>query len=304
MNKLKWNLAATTPHDFIEHFLSKMPVTEENRQIIRKHAQTFVALCATGRATQLGAPGGASCPLPQFPHLTRCSSTPVLLGMVEGALSSWSRLASVQPPWLLLPTPGRGCSTLEGVYCWLPGRPLPTPPSLVLPCVLQEPELWGPLLASPCWATCQGRLQGWGARACSACTTCSGQPEAGSALLRGRRPPEERLPEALLGVPRLSLGRGSGAACRCGWGRGAGEASPWRLPCSSPAPGSSQPFKAQSRTPPPWPPASPSPAPDLCGPFLDSPEAHAPIPPNSVWPASVPSQASVVTSVWGLPQAT
>lgn len=53
MNKLKWNLAATTPHDFIEHFLSKMPVAEENRQIIRKHAQTFVALCATGRAARL-----------------------------------------------------------------------------------------------------------------------------------------------------------------------------------------------------------------------------------------------------------
>lgn len=51
MNKLKWNLAAMTPHDFIEHFLSKMPVTEESRQIIRKHAQTFVALCATGRAS-------------------------------------------------------------------------------------------------------------------------------------------------------------------------------------------------------------------------------------------------------------
>ncbi|XP_059255182.1 G1/S-specific cyclin-D1 isoform X2 [Mustela nigripes] len=47
VNKLKWNLAAVTPHDFIEHFLSKMPAAEENRQIIRKHAQTFVALCAT-----------------------------------------------------------------------------------------------------------------------------------------------------------------------------------------------------------------------------------------------------------------
>lgn len=50
MNKLKWNLAAMTPHDFIEHFLSKMPEADENKQIIRKHAQTFVALCATGRA--------------------------------------------------------------------------------------------------------------------------------------------------------------------------------------------------------------------------------------------------------------
>lgn len=50
VNKLKWNLAAMTPHDFIEHFLSKMPEADENKQIIRKHAQTFVALCATGRA--------------------------------------------------------------------------------------------------------------------------------------------------------------------------------------------------------------------------------------------------------------
>ncbi|KAL0629282.1 G1/S-specific cyclin-D1 [Plecturocebus cupreus] len=49
VNKLKWNLAAMTPHDFIEHFLSKMPEAEENKQIIRKHAQTFVALCATGQ---------------------------------------------------------------------------------------------------------------------------------------------------------------------------------------------------------------------------------------------------------------
>lgn len=84
VNKLKWNLAAVTPHDFIEHFLSKMPAAEENRQIIRKHAQTFVALCATGRAAgsrcspaSLGAlapAGGASCPLPPFPQ------TPPALG--------------------------------------------------------------------------------------------------------------------------------------------------------------------------------------------------------------------------------
>ncbi|XP_012876327.1 PREDICTED: G1/S-specific cyclin-D1 [Dipodomys ordii] len=47
VNKLKWNLAAMTPHDFIEHFLSKMPEEEENKHVIRKHAQTFVALCAT-----------------------------------------------------------------------------------------------------------------------------------------------------------------------------------------------------------------------------------------------------------------
>ncbi|KAG8438286.1 hypothetical protein GDO86_008828 [Hymenochirus boettgeri] len=47
LNKLKWDLASVTPHDFIEHFLNKMPLTEVTKQIIRKHAQTFVALCST-----------------------------------------------------------------------------------------------------------------------------------------------------------------------------------------------------------------------------------------------------------------
>lgn len=65
MNKLKWNLAAMTPHDFIEHFLSKMPEADENKQTIRKHAQTFVALCATGKAPPPFFPGRAgSLPLP------------------------------------------------------------------------------------------------------------------------------------------------------------------------------------------------------------------------------------------------
>ncbi|XP_068117164.1 G1/S-specific cyclin-D1 [Hyperolius riggenbachi] len=47
LNKLKWDLASVTPHDFIEHFLNKMSLTDDTKQIIRKHAQTFVALCAT-----------------------------------------------------------------------------------------------------------------------------------------------------------------------------------------------------------------------------------------------------------------
>ncbi|XP_034039705.1 G1/S-specific cyclin-D1 [Thalassophryne amazonica] len=47
LNKLKWDLAAVTPHDFIEHFLSKLKIHLSNKQILRKHAQTFVALCAT-----------------------------------------------------------------------------------------------------------------------------------------------------------------------------------------------------------------------------------------------------------------
>ena len=48
LNKLKWDLASVTPLDFIDHFLSQLAVRRENRPILRKHAQTFVALCATG----------------------------------------------------------------------------------------------------------------------------------------------------------------------------------------------------------------------------------------------------------------
>ncbi|XP_014030658.1 G1/S-specific cyclin-D1 [Salmo salar] len=47
LNKLKWDLASVTPHDFIDHFLSKLPIHQNTKQILRKHAQTFVALCAT-----------------------------------------------------------------------------------------------------------------------------------------------------------------------------------------------------------------------------------------------------------------
>ncbi|XP_056268090.1 G1/S-specific cyclin-D1 isoform X2 [Pseudoliparis swirei] len=47
LNKLKWDLASVTPHDFIEHFLSKLKIYPSTKQILRKHAQTFVALCAT-----------------------------------------------------------------------------------------------------------------------------------------------------------------------------------------------------------------------------------------------------------------
>ncbi|KAK3517896.1 hypothetical protein QTP70_026206 [Hemibagrus guttatus] len=47
LGKLKWNLAAVTPHDFIEHVLLKLPLPKDRVTLIRKHAQTFIALCAT-----------------------------------------------------------------------------------------------------------------------------------------------------------------------------------------------------------------------------------------------------------------
>ncbi|TDH09099.1 hypothetical protein EPR50_G00083140 [Perca flavescens] len=47
LNKLKWDLASVTALDFIEHFLSQLSVVREHQPILRKHAQTFVALSAT-----------------------------------------------------------------------------------------------------------------------------------------------------------------------------------------------------------------------------------------------------------------
>lgn len=47
LGKLKWNLAAVTPHDFLEHILRKLPLSKDKVTVIRKHAQTFIALCAT-----------------------------------------------------------------------------------------------------------------------------------------------------------------------------------------------------------------------------------------------------------------
>ncbi|TKS73120.1 G1/S-specific cyclin-D2 [Collichthys lucidus] len=45
--ELLWNLAAVTPNDFIEHIVRRLPLPEEKLALIRKHVQTFIALCAT-----------------------------------------------------------------------------------------------------------------------------------------------------------------------------------------------------------------------------------------------------------------
>ncbi|RXM92575.1 G1/S-specific cyclin-D2 [Acipenser ruthenus] len=47
LEKLKWNLAAVTPHDFIEHIVKQLPLPSNKLPLIRKHTKTFIALCAT-----------------------------------------------------------------------------------------------------------------------------------------------------------------------------------------------------------------------------------------------------------------
>jgi len=47
LSRLKWDLSAITPHDFLEQILSRLPVDKERAQTMKRHAQTFIALCAT-----------------------------------------------------------------------------------------------------------------------------------------------------------------------------------------------------------------------------------------------------------------
>lgn len=47
LKELKWNLAAVTPHDFIEHIMKQLPLPNNVMPLIRKHTQTFICLCAT-----------------------------------------------------------------------------------------------------------------------------------------------------------------------------------------------------------------------------------------------------------------
>ncbi|KAJ8315791.1 hypothetical protein KUTeg_007941 [Tegillarca granosa] len=47
LNKLKWDISAITPHDFLEQILCRLSMDKEKCDVIKKHAQTFIALCST-----------------------------------------------------------------------------------------------------------------------------------------------------------------------------------------------------------------------------------------------------------------
>uniref|UniRef100_A0A3P9KPU9 Cyclin D2, b n=1 Tax=Oryzias latipes TaxID=8090 RepID=A0A3P9KPU9_ORYLA len=47
LGKLKWNMASVIPNDFIEHIMRRLPIPKDKLALVRKHTQTFIALCAT-----------------------------------------------------------------------------------------------------------------------------------------------------------------------------------------------------------------------------------------------------------------
>lgn len=52
LSKLKWDLSAVTPHDFLEQILSRICPDQESCNVIKKHSQTFIALCSTGKSIE------------------------------------------------------------------------------------------------------------------------------------------------------------------------------------------------------------------------------------------------------------
>ncbi|XP_064627931.1 G1/S-specific cyclin-D2-like [Lineus longissimus] len=53
---LKWDLSAITPNDFLDHLLNRLPLDSHRRQVIRRHAQTFIAICSTDVAFSMHPP--------------------------------------------------------------------------------------------------------------------------------------------------------------------------------------------------------------------------------------------------------
>lgn len=48
LEKLKWDLVSVIANDFLPHILHRLPLPADKLELVKKHAQTFIALCATG----------------------------------------------------------------------------------------------------------------------------------------------------------------------------------------------------------------------------------------------------------------
>ncbi|KAM6311247.1 G1/S-specific cyclin-D3 isoform 2-T2 [Podargus strigoides] len=47
LEKLKWDLVSVVANDFLAHILHHLPLPKDKMELVKKHAQTFIALCAT-----------------------------------------------------------------------------------------------------------------------------------------------------------------------------------------------------------------------------------------------------------------
>ncbi|XP_029428663.1 G1/S-specific cyclin-D3-like [Rhinatrema bivittatum] len=45
LGKLKWDLAAVVSHDFLEHIIQYLSLLRHERELVKKHAESFITLC-------------------------------------------------------------------------------------------------------------------------------------------------------------------------------------------------------------------------------------------------------------------
>nr|XP_061809332.1 G1/S-specific cyclin-D2-like isoform X2 [Nerophis lumbriciformis] len=94
LGKLKWNLGAVTPNDFVELFVRRLPLPEDKVPMVRKHTQIFIDLCVTDDRLAMNPPsmiasgsmGAAICGLQlenEDRRLTRDELTQMLAAMTN-----------------------------------------------------------------------------------------------------------------------------------------------------------------------------------------------------------------------------
>lgn len=55
LSRLKWDLAAITPNDFVNPLIRRLSGWAKGKEvIIKRHTQTFIALCAAGESMMKG----------------------------------------------------------------------------------------------------------------------------------------------------------------------------------------------------------------------------------------------------------
>lgn len=96
LNKLKWDLASVTALDFIDHFLRQIPGMRECKLVLRKHAQTFVALCATGNGTRSRNSGRLGAWFWSDPGLFCCCADVKFIASPPSMVAASSMVAAVE----------------------------------------------------------------------------------------------------------------------------------------------------------------------------------------------------------------
>lgn len=113
LEKLKWDLVSVIANDFLAHILHRLPLPADKVELVKKHAQTFIALCATGGCQAglggAGTPGMGSPPLLGAGCLPSLPSEPFQVGQ-----RSWGLVGESRATCQAMPCPW------EGVQGWIP----------------------------------------------------------------------------------------------------------------------------------------------------------------------------------------